>query len=456
MTNGKIRIEEARVSFNKVLAQKTTSPPIDLAALAGPTPSFLLNVNSPGVQVATKNLFQVGVINLGGVKEIDQIAVQYSHAAETFLNLKLEVSEDGVVWKTVYDGTELSRTYSGLETFDFEKTKAQYVRLSSSRNTANGYIAVSGIHVYSTAAPAVEGIDFIRSDKTKFIINPNGETFDYFYVNNGFMDRDLSNSSYARMYIGSTTDMKMVGTIDMGEKRLINQIDLARYDSSGHVAGGNLRIEVSADGLAWESVYDSTSGQGDLNFQGTTKVQFDEREVRYIRLFVSADHGNNYAYLNGISAYLTQDRDYSGPGMGAIAIDKVEVPPLSNVVLKSGAPSTWWGWNQVGTSAVNFTDITKHAAVLVYNGVDFGSDAAGRQLELNVQNYSNNAYPPVVGSNYQIKVEIETSLGEWQEIGILTIPASITAQTGRISLPDEIDGRYQNIRLTWLNDQSTG
>jgi hypothetical protein len=74
--------------------------------------------------------------------------------------------------------------------------------------------------------------------------------------------------------------------IDLGEEQSLNKVIL-RWEAA---YGKSYSIEVSNDGINWDSVYSTTTGNG-----GVEKIEFEEVSARYIRMY-GTERGTEWGY----------------------------------------------------------------------------------------------------------------------------------------------------------------
>ncbi|HCM42121.1 MAG TPA: hypothetical protein DIS66_02240, partial [Candidatus Omnitrophica bacterium] len=411
------------------------------------TSRFLINgANSGGtynsfstlLPTSGKTLHEIGTIDLGVVRSVNEVMVHFWDDGRVYSNLKIEVSENGTDWTSVVDGTNTETVYSGPTAITFANQNVRYVRVYSSVSTSN-YIHIEEIQIRNRPVPPVVTAPAARIENVNFGLSLLGSKFvpaawlpasssGFVWLTDGeTSDASRAKGDYAKIPLWGDERMLELGVLDLGGKRLINEVNLQFGDWQNWFYG-NYRVDVSVDGLSWETVFD---GSGDLiHYQARQAINFSEREVQYIKIYSSGSTNNGWLYIEEIGAQLNSNINYAGATMGSSVLRTVE---NTVTVTSAGTTSEYWnGWRAVGTSGVNFFNTSEGGGAVVYNQVDFGADSVnGRSLELNVQNHFRLNHLPVANSKFIIKVEYEKSPGIWEYLDTVQVDANNANTTAK-------------------------
>ena len=85
------------------------------------------------------------IYDLGRSKEVRDVNISWSQGDIRYAYFTLELSNDGVNWKTVYDGQSLMQ--GGYEKYEFDPQKARYVRIDGHGNSVNSWTNILGVSI---------------------------------------------------------------------------------------------------------------------------------------------------------------------------------------------------------------------------------------------------------------------------------------------------------------------
>ncbi|MFC3801542.1 polysaccharide lyase [Cohnella sp. GCM10012308] len=88
--------------------------------------------------------------DLGKSRALSQISIAFFQGAARSTIFRIEVSDDGDTWRTLFDGKSSGR-FTDLEPFALDDAKGRYIRLSGSGNTINKWNSITEVRIYGTS-----------------------------------------------------------------------------------------------------------------------------------------------------------------------------------------------------------------------------------------------------------------------------------------------------------------
>lgn len=89
--------------------------------------------------------------DLGEVREIQQVLLSFMNGSDRMSIFRIEVSEDGVNYQEVYDGSSSGQS-NHLEAFQFPMVKARFIRYMGSGNTVNEWNSITEFRAFGNTA----------------------------------------------------------------------------------------------------------------------------------------------------------------------------------------------------------------------------------------------------------------------------------------------------------------
>ncbi|HCM43059.1 MAG TPA: hypothetical protein DIS66_07100, partial [Candidatus Omnitrophica bacterium] len=305
-----------------------------------------------------EELVEMGVIDLGQERLINTIDL--SILKNTGLNnYKIQVattdpnnaSQPGT-FTTVIDTSSSAASYEGRQSVQFEAQTVRFIKIFASKwksAAASEFPRIEELGARYVAetnyANAAMGAKFISpmaaSAAFKATVPLPTVVYGWDSVLDGNIDSATGYDTLGRNLSAAVTPVKVNGVVDtealyyLGKldlcpstgtcgasgTRLINEITLHLFDATKSYYYRNIKIQVSTTGIDhnaadWTTIFDGTGM--DLNFQGVQRLNFNEREVRFIRFFVADDNNtSNKIVIHEIEARYNKQLDYAQVSMGA-------------------------------------------------------------------------------------------------------------------------------------------
>ncbi len=93
--------------------------------------------------------------DLGESRELSQISIGFFQSAIRSTIFRIEGSDDGETWSTLFNGQSSSR-FTELEPFTLDDAAARYIRISGSGNTINRWNSMTEVVIYGTEKTVVD------------------------------------------------------------------------------------------------------------------------------------------------------------------------------------------------------------------------------------------------------------------------------------------------------------
>ncbi|XID92179.1 polysaccharide lyase [Paenibacillaceae bacterium WGS1546] len=88
--------------------------------------------------------------DLGESRELSQVAIAFFQGSARATIFRIEGSDDGNTWRTLFDGQSSGR-FTVPEPFALDNAKARYIRIAGSGNTINKWNSITEVRLYGTS-----------------------------------------------------------------------------------------------------------------------------------------------------------------------------------------------------------------------------------------------------------------------------------------------------------------
>ena len=238
------------------------------------------------------------MVDLGEVCKLTEIQATTYHDADTRHYLYyIEVSTDGENWTKVADREETYGTVPAFkgETYTFaEEIEAQYVRVTVTKNSVNGYCHVKELEIWGYPAVIRENVALgkvVSSSNTDL-----GRSADV------VVDGDYSN-----YWDGGTAPQSFM--IDLGAGYFVDMMKAYPF-----VDGRTYEyyIEASLDGAEFTKLFERTRDMG-AAYAGETFELEEPMEMRFVKVTMTYNSANSSVHMKEFEVFGELNPDYVAP-----------------------------------------------------------------------------------------------------------------------------------------------
>lgn len=198
-------------------------------------------------------------VDLGAVISVNRVALNWETAYGK--SYEIQTSSDGTTWRTVYS---TNAGVGGIEDIKFGAVSARYVRMKGvKRATAWGY-SLFEMQVFNDTADTS-----VSTNRALNMRTSSSSDADASLASANAVDGSLT-SRWGSQY----SDAQWM-SVDLGTLTAINRVVL-----NWETAYANAyQIQVSSDGLTWNTIFSTTTGAG-----GSEEIKFNTVSARYVKM----------------------------------------------------------------------------------------------------------------------------------------------------------------------------
>ena len=198
-------------------------------------------------------------VDLGAVTSVNHVVLNWEAAYGK--SYEIQTSSDGTTWRTVYS---TNAGVGGIEDIKFSTVSARFVKMKGVKRATSWGYSLFELQVFNDANNAAVSTNRALNMRTTSSSNAHTSLASANAVDGGLASRWGSQYSDAQWI-----------SVDLGTLTAINRVVLnweTAYASS-------YQIQVSGDGLTWNTIFSTTAGAG-----GTEEVKFNTVSARYVKM----------------------------------------------------------------------------------------------------------------------------------------------------------------------------
>ena len=198
-------------------------------------------------------------VDLGAVTRVNRVVLRWEAAYGKAY--EIQTSSDGTTWRTVHS---TNTGVGGVEDIKFSAVDARYIKMKGVKRATSWGYSLFELQVFNDANSAAASTNRALSMQTTSSSDANVSL-----ASANVVDGSLS-SRWGSQY----SDAQWI-SVDLGTLTAINRVVLnweTAYASS-------YQIQVSSDGLTWNTIFSTTAGAG-----GTEEVKFNTVSARYVKM----------------------------------------------------------------------------------------------------------------------------------------------------------------------------
>ncbi len=211
--------------------------------------------------------------DLGGIQTVERVDIGWLKGDKRVASFEIQVSTDGENWASVYEG-QSSGTTAELESYGFDATAAQYVRIVGYGNTRNDWNSICETEIYGQQSSyqrvelEVESVTATESEAPNVAAN--------------VLDGDLSTRWSAK------GDGQSI-TFDLGSAQTVNEVQIDWLKGNRRIA--YFDIEISLNGSDWTTVFSGQSSGTDADAEVNS---FGASSAQYVRIVGRGNSVNDW------------------------------------------------------------------------------------------------------------------------------------------------------------------